>query len=49
MQSLDALWRFFDYFRAMHDTAGTLRYVDNKGQVYHVEGSSGGHKATRWR
>ena len=42
IQSLDALWRFFDYFRAMHDTASTLRYVDHKGQVHHVEGSSGG-------
>jgi hypothetical protein len=38
MQSLDALWRFFDYFRAMHDTASTLRFV------HHVEGSSGGQQ-----
>ena len=44
MQSLDALWRFFDYFRAMRDTASTLRYVDHKGQVHHVEGSSGGQQ-----
>ena len=44
MQSLDALWRFFGYFRAMHDTASTLRYVDHKGQVHHVEGSSGGQQ-----
>ena len=28
----------------MHDTAGTLRYVDHKGQVHHVEGSSGGQQ-----
>ena len=49
MQSLDALWRFFDYFRAMHDTASTLRYVDHKGQVHHVEARVVGNKATRWR
>ena len=42
MQSLDALWPFFNYFCAMHDTASTLQYVDHKGQVRHVEGSSGG-------
>ena len=49
MQSLDALWRFFDYFRAMHDTASTLRYVDHKGRVHHVEARVVGNKATRWR
>ena len=43
-QSLDALCRFFDYFRAMHDTARTFRYVDHKGQVHHVKGSSGGQQ-----
>ena len=44
MQSLDALWRFFDYFRAMHDTASTLRYVDHKGQVHYVEGLISGQQ-----
>ena len=44
MRSLDALCRFFGYFRAMHDTASTLRYVDHKGQVHHVEGSIGGQQ-----
>ena len=41
LHSLNALWRFFGYFRAMHDTVSTLRHVDHKGQVHHVERTSG--------
>ena len=44
LPSFNALRRFFDYFRAMHDTTSTLRYVDHKGQVHHVEGSTGGQQ-----
>ena len=44
LPSLPGLWRFFEYFRAMHDTASMLRYVDHKGQVHHVSGSSGGQQ-----
>ena len=32
------------YLRTMHDTVSTLRDVDQKGQVHHVEGSSGGQQ-----
>ena len=28
----------------MQDTASTLRYVDHKGQVHHVSGTSGGQQ-----
>ena len=42
LPSFPGLWRFFEYFRAMPDTASTLRYVDHKGQVHHVSGTSGG-------
>ena len=41
LPSFPGLWRVFDYFRAMQDTASTLRYVDRKGQVHHVSGSTG--------
>ena len=44
LPSFPGLWRFFDYFRAMQDTASTLRYVDHNGQVHHVSGSSGGQQ-----
>jgi hypothetical protein len=44
LQTLNALGCFFDNFRAMHDTASTLRYVDHKGQVHYVEGTSGVRK-----
>ena len=35
---------FFDYFRAMQDTASALLCVDHKGQVHRVSGSSGGQQ-----
>ena len=44
LPSFRGLWRFFDYFHAMQDTAGTLRYVDHKDQVHHVSGSFGGQQ-----
>ena len=44
LPSFPGLWRFFAYFRAMQDTASTLRYVDHKGQVHHVSGTSGGQQ-----
>jgi hypothetical protein len=40
LPSFPDLWRFFDYFRAMQDTASTLRYVNRKGQVHHVSDQS---------
>ena len=36
----------FGYFSAMHDTAGTLRYVGPYGEVHHINGTSGASRAT---
>ena len=38
---ITGLWRVFDYFHTLQDTAGTLRCVGRKGQVHHVSGSTG--------
>ena len=34
----------FGYFRAIHDTPGTLRYIGPDGEVHHVHGTSGGQQ-----
>jgi hypothetical protein len=44
LPSFDGLRHLFGYFRAMHDTAATLRYVGPDGQVHHIKGTSGGQQ-----
>ena len=44
LPSFLGLRHLFGYWRAMHDTAATLRYVSADGQVHHIEGSTGGQQ-----
>ena len=41
IQSFLGLWHLFGYWRAMHDTADTLRYIGADGMVHHIQGSTG--------
>jgi len=34
-------WHLFGYWRAMHDTAVTLRYLGSDGQGHHIKGATG--------
>ena len=44
LPTFGGLRHLFGYFTAMHDTAGTLRYVGPDGQVHHIQGTSGGQQ-----
>lgn len=44
LPALPGLAQFFEYFRAMHDTEGKLRYVDPHGQVHIIRGTTGGQQ-----
>ena len=41
---LPELQNFFGYFRNMHDTASTLRYLDPSGSTHHIDGTRGGQQ-----
>jgi hypothetical protein len=49
MQSLDALFRFFDYFRAMHDTAAPFDMSTTRVRCTMSRARVVANKATRWR